>query len=178
MRCQDADLPCSYLELRELHESGRKVPRALGMNRAQLATLVGQLDQLNAFAEAHRDVGSACAEGFVSDQIQTANMGSHFYKPAWIADGFDPSRPEILLYALADGTMPDGPVGQCVDGVWTGEHATALLRELTGDPNEELHIGGGHFWPYGLNYASEWESDEDLINHCLMVQAILIDMEG
>jgi hypothetical protein len=81
---------------------------------------VAQLDELSAFAEAHRDVNSACADGFVSDQIQTANMGSHFYQPSWIGDGFFPSRPEILLYALADGTMPDGPVGQCVDGAWNG----------------------------------------------------------
>ena len=44
-------------------------------------------------------VASACAEGFVSDQIQSANMGSHFYQPAWIGDGFFPSRREILLYA-------------------------------------------------------------------------------
>ena len=47
-------------------------------------------------------------------------MGSHFYQPSWLGDGFFPSRPEILLYALADGTMPDGPVGQCVDGSWNG----------------------------------------------------------
>ena len=47
-------------------------------------------------------------------------MGSHFYQPGWIGDGFFPSRPEILLYALADGTMPSGPVGQCVDGTWNG----------------------------------------------------------
>jgi hypothetical protein len=32
-----------------------------------------------------------------------------------------PGRAEILLYALADGTRPDGPLGQCVDGVWLGE---------------------------------------------------------
>jgi hypothetical protein len=120
VRCQDEALPCSYLELKELAASGSPIPPELQMTPDELTQLVAQLDELSAFAEAHRDVNSACAEGFVSDQIQTANMGSHFYQPSWIGDGFFPSRPEILLYALADGTMPDGPVGQCVDGAWDG----------------------------------------------------------
>jgi hypothetical protein len=120
VRCQDEALPCSYLELKELAASGAAIPPELQMTPEELTTLVAQLDEVNAFAEAHRDVNQACAEGFVSDQIQTANMGSHFYQPSWIGDGFFPSRPEILLYALADGTMPNGPLGQCVDGVWNG----------------------------------------------------------
>ncbi|HSP27791.1 MAG TPA: hypothetical protein VLN74_04520, partial [Ilumatobacteraceae bacterium] len=120
VRCQDEALPCSYLELKALAASGDPIPAELQMTPEELSTLVGQLDELNAFAELHRDVNSACAAGFVSDRIQTANMGSHFYQPSWLNDGFFPSRPEILLYALADGTMPNGPVGQCVDGVWNG----------------------------------------------------------
>ena len=48
-------------------------------------------------------------------------MGSHFYQPQWIGDGFDPAHPEILLYARADGQVADGPVGQCVNGVWQGD---------------------------------------------------------
>ena len=120
VRCQDEALPCSYLELKELEASGAAIPPELQMTADELSRLVAQLDEINAFAEAHRDVDSACAEGFVSDQIQTANMGSHFYQPAWIGDGFFPSRPEILRYALADGTMADGPVGRCVDGSWSG----------------------------------------------------------
>ena len=120
VRCQDEALPCSYLELKALHESGAAIPPELEMTPEELTTLVAQLDELNAFAMAHQDVNVTCAEGFVSDQIQTANMGSHFYKPDWIGDGFFPGRPEILLYALADGTMPDGPLGQCVNGAWSG----------------------------------------------------------
>ena len=121
VRCQDEALPCSYLELKELAASGAPIPPELEITSDELAMLVGQLDSLNAFAEAHRDVDSACAAGFVSDRIQTANMGSHFYQPQWLGDGFDPARPEILLYALADGQVADGPVGQCIDGAWQGE---------------------------------------------------------
>lgn len=121
VRCQDPDLPCSYLELKELHESGGEIPDELRMTGDELAELVAQLDELSAFAVAHQDIDDACAAGFISDRIQTANMGTHLYNVAWIGDGFDPSKPEILLYALADDTLPVGPVGQCVDGAWDGE---------------------------------------------------------
>lgn len=121
VRCQDIELPCSYLELKELHETGDAIPAELAMTSDELAELVGQLDELSAFAVAHADINTACAEGFISDRIQTANMGTHLYNVAWIGDGFDPSQPEILLYALADDTVPDGPVGQCEDGAWNGE---------------------------------------------------------
>ena len=121
VRCQDPSLPCSYLELKDLHESGAPIPDELRMTVDELAGLVDQLDELSAFAVAHRDIDVACAEGFISDRIQTPNMGTHLYNAAWIGDGFFPSRPEILLYARADDELPTGPVGQCVDGSWTGE---------------------------------------------------------
>lgn len=121
VRCQDIQLPCSYLELKELHETGGEIPAELEMTADELAELVTQLDELSAFAVAHSDIDTACADGFVSDRIQTANMGTHLYKGSSIANGFDPGEPEILLYALADDTVPSGAVGQCVDGVWSGE---------------------------------------------------------
>ncbi len=121
VRCQEVELPCSYLELKELSESGDEIPEELQMTAEELTELVAQLDELSAFALEHSDINAACADGFVSDRIQTANMGTHLYKGASIANGFDPGEPEILLYALADDTVPAGPVGQCRDGVWDGE---------------------------------------------------------
>lgn len=61
-------------------------------------------------------------------------------------------------------------------GVFTGATATALLREIEGDPAAEVHGDSQHFWPYGLNYESEYETEDDLINHCRIVRAILHDM--
>ena len=52
------------------------------------------------------------------------------------------------------------------------------LRELTGDPSAELHGDTQHFWPYGLNYTTEVSSDEDLIRHCLIVDAMQADFGG
>jgi len=62
-----------------------------------------------------------------------------------------------------------------VGGIYTGPSATAVLRELTTDPTAELHGDTQHFWPYGLNYTSEVSSDEDLIRHCLIVDAMQAD---
>jgi hypothetical protein len=157
VRCQDEAAPCSYLELADLSASGDPIPPELGMDGATLAELVGQLDQLNEFADAHQDVNSACADGFVSDRIQTPNMGSHFYRADWIADGFDPARPEILLYALASGQMPDGPIGQCRDGIWDGEPmklvGTSFIipPQVIGDDHPETFAGPLDNWHIHYN---------------------------
>lgn len=62
------------------------------------------------------------------------------------------------------------------NGVYTGPVATAKLRELTDDPAAEIHGDTQHFWPYGLNYESEWHSEQDGIFHCYIVTAIRQDM--
>ncbi len=63
-----------------------------------------------------------------------------------------------------------------VNGIFTGVEATNQLREITGNPGDELHADSMHFWPYGLNYTSEVTSTDDLVNHCKMVVAIRRDM--
>ena len=120
-RCQDEDLPCSYLELKELLESNSPIPEQMGLSPEELTKLVSELDLLNGFLEEHRDVNKACEKGYLSDRIQTANMGSHFIRADAFADGFNPGEPEIILYARADGTLPGGALGQCRDGAWDGQ---------------------------------------------------------
>ncbi len=157
VRCQDPDLPCSYRELADLLDSGDPIPAALGMTRPELGELVAQLDELQAFAAAHRDVDDACADGFVSDRIQTPNMGSHFYNPRWIADGFDPGAPEILLYARADGTLPDGALERCDGGEWTGAPmvlvgtAFVVPPQIIGNDHPEAFAGPLDNWHIHYN---------------------------
>lgn len=62
------------------------------------------------------------------------------------------------------------------NGVFTGAHATAMIREITGDQNAVVNGDNQHFWPYGLNYASEVKSSQDFINHCKIVDAMYRDM--
>ncbi|KAH9818944.1 secreted protein [Melampsora americana] len=52
--------------------------------------------------------------------------------------------------------------------------AKRLLRQFTNDRNAEIHCGGGHFWPYGLNYPNEF-SEKNANRHCRMVRAMMID---
>lgn len=62
------------------------------------------------------------------------------------------------------------------DNIFTGARTTAKLREITSDPDTLLHGDQQHFWPYGLNYANEVKSKQDLINHCLIVNEMCKDM--
>jgi hypothetical protein len=63
-----------------------------------------------------------------------------------------------------------------VGGVFTGTTATAQLREITGNAQDVVHGDTQHFWPYGLNYTSEFMSVADLVDHCKMVVAIRKDI--
>lgn len=157
VRCQDEVRTCSRQELKALAASGEAIPDDLQMTADELDQLVAQLDELNVFAEAHSDVNTACAEGYISDRTQTANMGSHFYKIESIANGFDPGEPEILLYALADGSMPDGPLGSCENGAWNGEPlvlvGTAFIipPEIIGNDHPETFVGPLDNWHIHYN---------------------------
>lgn len=62
------------------------------------------------------------------------------------------------------------------NGIFIGLHATAVLREISADPTALLKGDKLHFWPYGLNYASEVSGVNDLISHCSIVNAIYHDM--
>lgn len=62
------------------------------------------------------------------------------------------------------------------NNIFTGARATAKLREIINDPDTLLHGDQQHFWPYGLNYANEVKSKQDLIIHCLIVNEMCKDM--
>ncbi len=68
------------------------------------------------------------------------------------------------------GDMTDG------NGIWTGANANAVLASIANPRDTQLHADSMHFWPYGLNYASEHENDDDLINHVRIVAAIRLDL--
>lgn len=62
-----------------------------------------------------------------------------------------------------------------VNGVFTGKNATDTLKALTNDNTAVLKGDGTHFWPYGLNYASEAKSVNDYIFHARIVNAMQKD---
>jgi len=59
-------------------------------------------------------------------------------------------------------------------GVWTGASGVAKIHEFDG-PGGNLSSDGTHFWPYGLNYDSEGNT-ENYRRHVLMVGACRQDM--
>ena len=63
-----------------------------------------------------------------------------------------------------------------VGGVFTGPIAIAQLHAIPGHATDTLYSDTQHFWPFGLNQASEAMSPADLVDHCLMVTAIRKDM--
>lgn len=59
----------------------------------------------------------------------------------------------------------------CASGNWPT--ALPLLRSWDG-ASAKISCGGSHFWPYGLNYESEW-SETNGNRHVQMVKAMLAD---
>jgi hypothetical protein len=58
-------------------------------------------------------------------------------------------------------------------GPWRGAQANALVRQYDG-PSAVLNTGGGHFWPYGLNYENEF-SQTNADRHVHIVAAMKRD---
>jgi hypothetical protein len=59
-------------------------------------------------------------------------------------------------------------------GLWTGANGVAQIRALDG-PTANTNSDGTHFWPYGLNYDSEGNT-EAYRRHVLMMAAFRRDM--
>ncbi|KAL2152729.1 hypothetical protein VTH82DRAFT_5914 [Thermothelomyces myriococcoides] len=62
---------------------------------------------------------------------------------------------------------------RCAAGPSGWPTAIELLRSWDG-PDAVINCGGGHFWPYGLNYENEM-SETNAERHCLLVNAMLAD---
>lgn len=61
-----------------------------------------------------------------------------------------------------------------VNGLWTGQFANAQLAQFDG-AGSILHGDSAHYWPYGLNYDSEY-SDVNAAREVWMVHALRKDM--
>ena len=101
IRCQDAELDCSFEELKALYDSGDPVPDYLGMDRDELGELVDQLSETRDAVNEHETIEEACAAGFRVSSSQNANMGIHVINPNGQSAEFDPGPP-------ADGAVRQG----------------------------------------------------------------------
>lgn len=78
-----------------------------------------------------------------------------------------------ISHTLGVGTVWNWP-NFMQNGQWTGGNALAQLREF-GDPAAMLYGDSIHFWPYGLNYDEEGNT-ESYRRHVLMVGALRRDL--
>jgi len=99
----------------------------------------------------------------------------------WMSFGRDrnymvlPTAMHEIAHTLGIGYYNFGSMTDS-NGIWTGQNANTVLASIPNARDTQLHADSMHFWPYGLNYASEYENEDDLINHCRLVVAIRQDM--
>lgn len=63
-----------------------------------------------------------------------------------------------IAHTLGVGTSSRWPA-LMVNGLWTGPKAIAMIRSMVGESSTSvIHGDSQHFWPYGLNYNSEWST--------------------
>ena len=170
VRCNREDLPCSYLELKELYESGRPIPEELQLTRSELAELVSQLDAVSETLAGYRTLDEVCAAGYRIGSTQNSNMGVHMVHHGYMTDGvFDPRRPEILLFAMEGGEkLTKQELGDCVDGKWAGDPrmqivgaAFMLPFEDFGENHPEAFAGRLDNWHIHFNVC-EGESRDSV----------------
>ena len=168
----DATVPCAF--------SGRlsyTLMRAPAPTREQMAAytrITGAMDtavaKYNCYANVNRalqvsyDPGLEGSEGRANGTIRFGSQASMNFINAM----------HEIAHTLGVGTTEFRSL--VANRVFTGESATAELRTITGMPTAVVNSDGDHFWPYGLNAASEYRSENDAVRHCAMVQAIRRDL--
>jgi plastocyanin len=171
VRCQKEGLPCSYLDLKALYESGGAIPPQLEISREELGTLVSQLDQLATTLARYTSIDQACAEGYFAVSEQNPNMGIHMASGRNHQDRvFDPAKPEMLLFAKPGGEkLKKDELGQCNrKGAWTGAQGFQVVGAAYMLPTEDFgdqHPEGfaGPFDNWHVHYYSCIGVNMDLI---------------
>lgn len=146
-------------------------------------------DQSDAYAQIHKAMDSAI--GYYNKYTSIRKSLHVRYEPATPtadanSDGtvrFGSSRSYMSVITAMHEIGHTAGVGTTTqyqalisDGVFTGTRATTALRQITGDPASVLKGDTQHIWPYGLNYATEVKSTTDLVDHCLIVDALYKDL--
>lgn len=107
----------------------------------------------------------------------------------WISFGSDRNYMVVATamhevgHAMGVGFSPWNEL--LMDGRWTGAAVNELMKSIPPeerDPDEGardyITADRQHFWPYGLNYASEHRSEWSLINHVRVVAAMRVDKDA
>lgn len=120
---------------------------------------------LSKFINVYYSPGVPTAEASSNGDLRFGNDRNYMYEGTAMHE---------IAHTLGMGTTAEYRA-MFKDGVFQGKEAQALLREIDG-PNAVLKGDNQHFWPYGINYRSEVRSEQDLINHCRIVEAMYHDI--
>lgn len=105
----------------------------------------------------------------------------------WISFGNDRNYMQVATAMHEIGhTMGVGyaPWSELIrDGKWVGPNVVELMTNLPSNERDSdmysqrtyITCDAQHFWPYGLNQASEHQSEWSLINHVRIVAAMNAD---
>lgn len=92
------------------------------------------------------DPGVPTADGNINGTIRFGNRGYMTERTAL----------HEIAHTIGVGTSA-GWSSLTNGGTWRGTEATALVKRFDGSA-ATLSAGGGHFWPYGLNYENEFSN--------------------
>jgi hypothetical protein len=108
------------------------------------------------------DPGVPTADGNINGTIRFGNRGYMNERTAL----------HEIAHTIGVGTS-SGWSSLAAGGTWRGAQATALVKQFDGS-SATLSTGGGHFWPYGLNYDNEF-STTAADRHVRIVAAMVRD---
>ncbi|MFI6277609.1 hypothetical protein [Streptomyces sp. NPDC050988] len=108
------------------------------------------------------DPGVPTADGNINGTIRFGNRGYMTERTAL----------HEIAHTIGVGTS-SGWSSLGGSGTWRGAQATALVKQFDGS-GATLSTGGGHFWPYGLNYDNEF-SNTAANRHVQIVAAMVRD---
>lgn len=109
------------------------------------------------------NTGVATADGSTSGNIRFGATASY--------QGVRTAMHEIAhTYGVG---ISSGWTANISGGYFVGTNAVDMLATFDGT-GAQISTGGGHFWPYGLNYDSEW-STQNAFRHVKIVRAMVTD---
>lgn len=81
-------------EIQGTHSQGNTVNGYNGLHRQTEM----QLQQARAASSRYRNIKNAIKDGYTDIHVNAPNMGHHYMNAELLNDGFDPRKPEILVY--------------------------------------------------------------------------------
>lgn len=153
VRCQKEELPCSYLDLKELYRANGDIPAELQISRTELGLLVTQLDAVSSTLANYTSIQDACAAGYQAGSLQVPNMGIHMWRGG--PGELDPTNPPTLLFAKQGGwSLNRDERGICDGDRWIGPDDYQIVGAVFKVPPSDEHPEGfaGPFDNWHVHY--------------------------